>query len=310
MNREKFIEQVYLYFMDELQEDERIELENAMLEEDQLREEFEKIKSMFELMQNSKPLEVDESLLINSRQSLMRKIRQSSEENIFLPELIERIKFYFYRNYSLVLGGALTLIVSIGIAYMMFLKTAQNSAIINGSATINTQQEDTISDENNDKRLSKNFAEPSFEKRNINKTGVYESLINALLGSSNDGLRIKSIGAISNQVSSETFKLDLKIKNALITAIKTDKNPAVRREALIVLQNYPFDEQIRDIMLSVLSNDKNSGIRVAAINALADWNRRQSIIDEVLKQELIKQSQAQKNSFVKIRAASILKEME
>ncbi|MCX6169723.1 MAG: HEAT repeat domain-containing protein [Ignavibacteriales bacterium] len=310
MNREKFIEQVYLYLLDELQDKERIELENAMMEENQLREEFEKIKNEFTLIAKSKPSEADERLLINSRQSLLRKIRQSSNETSFMPDLIERVRFYFYRNHSLVLGGAVTLIASIGIAYMMFLKTAQYPSILNKQATVNTPQENTISETNNDKQMSNNFDSPSFEKRNINKSGLYESLIKALLEGSNDGIRIKSISAISNQVTSETFKPDLKIKNALIAALKKDKNPAVRREALLALQNYPFDDQIRDVMLNVLSKDKNSGIRVAAINALADWNHRQNIIDEVLKQELTKQSQVQKNSFVKIRAASILKEIE
>ncbi|MHB8930914.1 MAG: HEAT repeat domain-containing protein [Melioribacteraceae bacterium] len=310
MNREKFIEQVYLYLLDELQDKERIELENAMMEENQLREEFEKIKNEFTLITKSKPSEADERLLINSRQSLMRKIRQSSDETSFMPELIERIRFYFYRNHSLVLGGAITLIASIGIAYMMFLKTAQYPSILNKQATVNTQKENTISDTNNDKQMPNNFDSPTFEKRSINKSGLYESLIKALLEGSNDGIRIKSISAISNQVTSETFKPDLKIKDALITALKKDKNPAVRREALLALQNYPFDDQIRDVMLNVLAMDKNSGIRVAAINALADWNHRQNIIDEVLKQELTKQSQVQKNSFVKIRAASILKEIE
>ncbi len=309
MNKEKFIELVYLYLMDELQAHERVELENAMMQDDELKNEFENIKETFNVIQSSKPAEADGRLLVNARQSLMRKVREASEEKSSIAKLIEKIKYYFYHNYGLALGGAVTLVVSIGIAYLMFIKTAQNTAVLDKPIELNTSQENASNNKLNTEVPSNN-SNSTIDKRNISPQNLREALINALLSGSNDGIRIRSISTISDQTKQESFRPDPQIKDALITAMKSDSNPAVRKEALMVLQHYSFDNQIRDAFLYVMSKDKNSGMRVAAINALADWNKEQRILDEVLKQALTKQAQAEKNSFVKIRAASILKEVE
>ena len=310
MNKEKFIELVYLYLMDELQAHERVELENAMMQDDELKNEFENIKETFNVIQSSAPTEADGRLLINARQSLMRKIRQASEEKSSVSQLIEKIKYYFYHNYGLALGGAVTLVVSIGIAYLMFIKTSQNTAVLDKPIEFNTSQENSSDSNLSPGVQSNNSSGSTIDGRNISPPSLREALINALLSGSNPGIRIRSIGTISDQAKEETFKPDEKIKTALLTAMKNDSNPAVRKEALIVLQRYSFDNQIRDAFLYVLSKDKNSGMRVAAINALADWNKEQRIMDEILKIALTKQAQTNNNTFVKIRAASMLKEIE
>ncbi|NJD23210.1 MAG: HEAT repeat domain-containing protein [Melioribacter sp.] len=309
MNKEKFIELVYLYLMDELQAHEKNELENAMMQDDELKNEFENIKETFNVFQNSKPAGADGRLLVSARQSLMRKVREVSEEKSSISQLIEKIKYYFYHNYGLALGGAVTLVVSIGIAYLMFIKTAQNTAILDKPVELNTSQENASNNKLNPEAPSNNPSS-TIDKRNTSPQNFRESLINALLGGTNAGVRIRSISTISDQTKQESFKPDPQIKDALITAMKSDSNPAVRKEALMVLQHYSYDNQIRDAFLFVLSKDKNSGMRVAAINALADWNKEQRIIDEILKQALAKQAQTNNNTFVKIRAASILKEVE
>jgi len=309
MNKEKFIELVYLYLMNELQAEERTELENAMMQDDELKNEFENIKETFSVIQNNKPAEADGRLLVSARQSLMRKVREVSEEKSSISQLIEKIKYYFYHNYGLALGGAVTLVVSIGIAYLMFIKTAQNTAILDKPVELNTSQENASNNKLNTEVPSNNSSS-TIDKRNTIQQNFRESLINALLGGTNAGVRIRSISTISDQTKRESFKPDPQIKDALITAMKSDSNPAVRKEALMVLQHYSYDNQIRDAFLFVLSKDKNSGMRVAAINALADWNKEQRIIDEILKQALAKQAQTNNNTFVKIRAASILKEVE
>lgn len=307
MNKEKFIELAYLYLTDELQTCERTEFENEMMQNDELKNEFKSIKEIFSIIQNNKPAEADGRLLVIARQSLMRKIKKASEEKSSLAGFLEKIKYYFYHNYGLALGGVVTLVISIGIAYMLFIKTAQNTAVADKT---NSMQEQAVSDNSINEQSSKSLSNSASDKYGSSPTNFRESLINALLSGSNAGIRIKSISTISDDAEQETFKPDLKIKQALITAMKKDENPAVRREALTVLQKFPFDNQIRDALIYVLSKDNNSGMRVAAINALTDWNQQQRIIDEVLKQALTKKAQADKNSFVKIRAASILKEVE
>lgn len=310
MNKEKLIEHVYLYLMGELDLNEKNELENAMMQDDELKHEFERIKETFNIIRNNKPSEANERLLVSARQSLMRSVREESEKKSSFTGLIEKIKYYFYHNYGLALGGAVTLVVSVGIAYLMFIKTAQNTAVLDKPIQFNTTQENSSNNKLNTDVQSSNSSSSTSENKNINPQNLRESLINALLGGSNAGIRIRSIGTISDQTKQELFRPDPKIKEALITAMRNDNNPAVRKEALMVLKHYSFDNQIRDALLYVMSKDKNSGMRVAAINALADWNKDQRILDEVLKQALTNQTKTNNNSFVKIRAASILKEVE
>jgi hypothetical protein len=310
MNKEKFIELAYLYLLDELNQNEKVEIENAIMQDDELKSEFENIKKSFEMFHENKPQEANGRLLISARQELMRHIRTVSTEKSVIQELIEKIKFYFSRNYGYALGGAVTLIASISIAYLLFIKTANYDSMQNAIPESNNNKINPAQQNNSLEQSPNNFDNSTPSKKFISPSELKESLINALLGSSNPGIRIKTIGTISDRAKEETFTPDNKIKLALIKAMTKDSNPAVRKEALLVLQKYSFDNQIRDALLYVLAKDKNSGMRVAAINALADWNQQQKIIDEVLKQALTKQTQAEKNSFVKIRAASILKEVE
>ena len=131
----------------------------------------------------------------------------------------------------------------------------------------------------------------------------------ALLTSNNPGTRLKTLNTIASQTD-ENFIPDPKVKKALITSLKIDDNPAVRREALNVLKKFPYSEDIRDAFLYVLTNDDNSGLRVAAINALSDLSIAGISIDEKIKNELIKRAESDENEFIKLRAASLLREVK
>ena len=133
-------------------------------------------------------------------------------------------------------------------------------------------------------------------------------LAQALLTADNPGVRLKTVNTISMQ-SKKNFVPDPKVKAALITSLKIDDNAGVRREALNVLMRYPIDNEIRDAFLFVLQNDKNSGMRIAAINALVDWKQQGISIDDEIRNVLNKKAETDQNDFIRIRAASLLKEV-
>lgn len=315
MNLEKFSESAYLYLLDEMETEKRIEFENILMQDDVLKREFDKIKADIALFEEAKPAEVTEAELTSMRNNLFRAIR--NQEAVHPPEgLRNKIRRIFLNNYGLAFGGIATFVLGIGIGYMfLFSKGVTSSLKPETPIEIGLQQKADLIDESK-AVLAEDDVEKTTENKStivrgsFNEASVKQALITALLGQSNPGIRIKSISTISEHAKEETFKPDLKIKKALITALKKDDNPAVRKEALIVLQKYPYDEELRDALLYVLANDTNSGMRVAAINALADWNQQKQILDEVLKQALTKNSKADRNTFVQIRAASILKEVE
>lgn len=317
MNREKFTEDAFLYLLNELSAQDREEFENALMQDDRLKIEFEKIKTDRALFIQSKPEEINETMLNSARNNLIRELRKEPNTSSLFSQMIDKLKIFFHQNYGLAYGGLVTFALGIGIGYMLlFSRSAQNSLTLDSPVEITTSDQTqqnnsgSTSQSGNEQILENKISESAINSNNLNSQKFREALIQALIGGSNPGIRIQSISKISDQVKEESFKLDTKIKQALLTALMKDENPAVRREALLALQRYPFDNQIRDALLHVLSTDKNSGLRVTAINALADWNQQHKIIDEVLKQALTKKAQADKNTFVQIRAASILKEVE
>lgn len=317
MNLEKFSESAYLYLLDEMEARERIEFENILMQDDVLKQEFDKIKADIDLFAEAKPAGVTEAELTSIRNNLFRAIR--NQEAAQPPEgLKNKIRRILLSNYNLAFGGVATFALGIGIGYMLlFSRAATNSLKPENPIEIGTPDRTEIIN-NFPSAESESDLESGKTTRNqstivsgtFDEAKVKRALIAALLGQSNPGIRIKSISTLADHVEREAFKPDVKIKNALINSMKKDSNPAVRSEALNVLKRYPFDNEVRDALLFVLANDKNSGLRVSAINALSDIKQQGILIDEVVKQILTKRVEADRNTFVKYRAASILKEVE
>lgn len=318
MNLEKFSESAYLYLLDEMNAEERIEFENILMQDDLLKQEFDRIKAEIALFEEAKPVEISEAELTSIRNNLFRTIRnQESQDHV--ESLKNKIRRIFLNNYGLAFGGIATFVFGIGIGYMLlFSRAATNSLKLETPIEIGQSQKEEIIAEN--QKAIAESASSEVEKTTENQTtivrgsfddvSVKRALIAALLGQNNPGVRIKSISTLADHAEKEAYKPDIKIKNALIKSMKDDSNPVVRSEALNVLKKYPFDNEIRDALLYVLANDKNSGLRISAINALADIKLQGILIDEVVKQVLTNRVEADKNKFVKYRAASILKEVE
>ena len=315
MNKEIFIQLAYLYLLNELDEKDRIEFENLLMQDDILKNEFENISRSLNALKTNKPSMISQDILVESRHALLREIRKEAES----PSLIERINItarsYLFTNYKLAFGGIVTFVFGIIIAYL-FLIPKSNKQI---SSLINNNSIDSVKISN--VQITKPTTEDGIAQVNFDATKkvkfeaklkdpvVQKLLFSSLLTDPNPGDRIRSVNSIAHEVNDNNTKNDPKIKLVLISALTKDKNPAVRREALNVLTKYPYDLEIRDALLFVLSRDKNSGMRVAAINALADLKQTGEILDNETKNVLNKKVKSDNNDFIKIRAASILQEI-
>ena len=325
MNKDKFTEQAYSYIMNELNENERIEFEDILLQDDELKNEFDEIKLTMMAIHSSKPSEADNRILANARQNLLRRIRSESEPVPIVTGFVNNIRRFFFDNYRLAFGGIVTFAFGIVIGYMLLVpRLSQKQAIENPIVAGNEVKADNLEKGNpqisniqlNDSNLRNGEVAVTFDEvKPVKVTGqpndpfIKKLLIASLLNESNPGVRLRSVNTIAQEVNKESFKPDTKIKVALITAMKTDGNPAVRREALNALIKYPFDNEIRDALLGVLSSDRNSGMRVASINALADLKQRGEVLDEQIRNVLNKKAENDNNNFIRIRAASILQEV-
>ena len=321
MNKEKFTELTYLYLLDEIGESGKIELEDALMQNDRLKEEFELIKQTVFAVKANKPSPADERLLASSRISLMRAIRKEAALPSPFVRAVNSIRRFLFENYKLAFGGVMTFVLGIVIGYLFLfphpaapVKQNQLHALFDNAET---KDEPKISNVEiavspaKDGQVEVRYDEvkPVTVKGETTDPFIQQLLVASMLSGANPGIRLRSVNTISRQLKDETQKPDPQIKQALITAMKTDINPAVRKEALGALTKYQIDYEIRNALLYVLSNDRNSGMRVAAINALADLKQSGKILDEAVKDVLTKKAATDNNNFIRLRAASILQEI-
>lgn len=324
MNKEKFLEQAELYLMDELDQNEKIEFENMIMESDELRAEFDSLKAMFESFTSNRPVEVDEKLLVSARNNLMRSLRNEAAKKTAKDKMLEWLKNIFVVNYKLSFGSLTLIVVGIFVGYFLFYSSTTQEIVTN-SKSVDLDNLSKYETGVSNIKIPNPFFEggeievifggtggtsPISYKGTAEDPIIQRALATALVTNENPGLKLKTVNTIAAKVESEQFIPDPKVKSALITAMKNDKNPAVRREALNVLMKFSFDQEIRDAYLYVLSNDSNSGLRVSAINALANLKVQGNSLDEKIINVLNKKAESDENDFIRLRAASLIKEVK
>ncbi len=319
MNKEKFTELAYLYLYKEISDSEKMELENYLLENNEAKKEFESMKQLHSALVSNSPRKINDKVLQESRQTLLRNIRNLEEKESWLKRFVTAVKESFIFEYRFAFGGVATLAIGMFMGYLFFAPTTQQN-IFDNNKRISIDQFEKSGIDISDIRfrdpfdqegaieVTFNAVKPITYKGKASDEVMQSLLAAALVNSENPGTRLKSLNQIKQQ-SEKNFTPDPEIKSALVTALKVDENPGVRREALNVLKKFPFDLEIRDAFLFVLESDPNSGLRVAAINALVDLKQQGKSIDDEIRNVLNKQIQTDESEFIKIRAASLLQEV-
>ncbi|MGD8777537.1 MAG: HEAT repeat domain-containing protein [Ignavibacteria bacterium] len=319
MNKVKFTDLAYLYLYEEISDPEKVELENYILENDEAKREFESMKQLHSALVSNSPAKIGEKALQESRQTLLRNIRNLEYKESWFTKFTKALKESFLFEYKFALSGVATLAIGMFLGYLFFTPSSQDGFIDTGKQINIDELEKSGIDISNIRfknpfnqdgsiEVTFNAVKPVTYKGKASDEVMQRLLAAALVNSENPGTRLKSLNQIKQQ-SKKNFNPDPKIKSALITALKVDENPGVRREALNVLMNFPFDLEIRDAFLFVLESDPNSGMRVSAINALTDLKQQGTSIDDEIKSVLNKQIQTDESDFIKIRAASLLQEV-
>ena len=315
MNKKEFIELIHLYHLNELDEEERILVENKILEDEHLMKEFDKIKLIYEKINETKP-KADEVLLQSARDELFGNLRSEQIELSPFQKLIEAIKELIGEYYKPAITGAFSLLIGIliGTAIMSNnekIPMIENDKIVSldeiqksGLRVANVQVPETYTF-GEEIEIQFEVVKPIRYKGKASEELTQSLLAAALTTSENPGIRLRAINTISQQDESIII-YDNKIKEALINTIKVDENAGVRKEALRLLMEFPFDKEIRDAILFVLSNDKNSGLRVDAINALTAMKIKGTPIDNEIINVLNQKSETDENGYVRVRAKSLL----
>lgn len=320
MNHEQFKEWLQLWVYDELNEEETAQLQKHMAECGECRAEFEKLKKFRSVLDMAVPAEPADELMTEARRELRAAIRIQRNKKNLLQRAAGELRELLFSNYKAALGSAFTLVLGLAIGYMLNkpASTRQETADLRSAISTDTNAKGDIKIDNlrfedanpNNGEVAFSFdaVKPVRMKGKINDEAIQKVLARALVSEQNDGVRLRTLNAIAMHAEKDSTP-DPRIKTALITAMKHDGNPGVRREALIVLQKLPMDQQIMDAFLYVLSNDKNSGMRIAAINSLQSEKPGELKANQELIRILQQKSRNDDNQYVRIRAKSVLQEV-
>ena len=311
MEHKKFEEMLILYSWNELKKDERNEFERHMLGCNSCKNELEELSKFHGMIKTNLTEELDENALFESRQELLAEIRNLNRKKFKFIRIWE----YLTTPTSVSLRFAYSLAsvaILFTIGYFIFFKSTDSKGqVTNDIAKVEssiTNLEFINSDfEKGEVEITYDQITPMKVKGNVNDAEIQKVLAQSLIDNENPGVRLKTVNAILSEKGTRTSNM---FKEALIKAMMYDDNPGVRKEAMNALCNLQFDDQIRDAMIHVLQNDKNSGLRVQAINCLDVKNDLQKITDPNTINVLKKKMEEDENSYIKLRAKTILTKLE
>ncbi|MGA7836341.1 MAG: HEAT repeat domain-containing protein [Ignavibacteriaceae bacterium] len=315
MKHKKYLEMMELALLQELNDAELEELHKHLIECEDCQFEYDKLNDFYKALDKLDKRETDEFTLQNARRELRLALDKEISKRSFFEKIADGVKNFSFYNYRPLIAGASSLVVGIFMGYAFFHSGAENN--FNSTAQIDpTSTKITnvrfVQPAGNDGEVQFTFeaVKPVTMKGNVNDPKIQMILARALLNEKNPGSRFNTVSAIANQTEYSKGTVDPKIKSALVSTLKLDSNPGVRKRALTALLNLPYDQQIKDALLYALVNDSNSGIRIAAINELTSATMEGNKFDEETLKILKQKSQTDDNEYIRIRAASLVKEAQ
>ena len=312
MEHYKYKELIQLALLDELADNELDKLHKHLIECNECQLEYDNLTKFYSGINQKKIDDVDDDFLSEARQQFKDRLNFELSSQSFIQKLTDFSRRNFRIHRSPILAGAFSLVVGISIGYFAF--SSGKYSINNSFQNSNEGNQRITNVRILNKDTSNGQIEFSFDaikeitlKGEINNPAIQKILAEALVNESNPGTRIQTASLLSNQIT-DNSKISPKVKTSLITAMKYDNNPAVRMEAMKALLNLPYSNDVNEALLFVLQHDKNSGMRVTAINALASIKPVTGSINQETIKVLNQKAKDDINQYVRIRAASLLKE--
>ena len=311
MEHDKYKEMLVLYSYSELNKEERNELDRHMLGCSSCKDELEELKKLHELVTANISEELDENAFFESRQELLAEIRSLNRKKFHLSELWDFLTTPTSGSLKLAYSLA-SVAILFTVGYFAFFSKSDFKIPVdkdlakNESSVTNLQFIDSDFDKG-EVEITYDQITPVKLKGKVNDAEIQKVLARSLIDNENPGIRLKTVNAILSENKAGTSEV---LKDALLNAMMYDNNPGVRKEAMNALCNLQFDDKIQDAMIHVLQNDKNSGLRIQAINCLGVKNDLQKITDPNTINVLRKKMQEDENSYIKLRAKTILTKLE
>lgn len=320
MNHKRFIELLHLSFVGELDDDERQLLERHLKTCEECQGEFAELKKFHALVSPQKTIQPSEELLQEVRQELRVALRFERSRSSVWSSLSERLSFFVSPQFRVALGGLAVLAVGVLIGYVAFAPSFQQDfpavmpsvervASMRGETRIANVQFVNSDPQNGEVEFSFEAVTPIRMKGSLQDHAVQKVLAQALLNEQNPGTRLRTVRTMVSQVES-TKTLDKDIKSAFIQALKSDINPAVRKEALRTLQKFPMDNDVKQAFLFVLQHDGNPAMRIEVINSMEKALTIDGKVDQDILNAIKEKMQSDQNNYIRIRARNVYEEVK
>jgi hypothetical protein len=320
MKHEQLQELLHLSLYHELDDDQQSILDQHLKVCAECSAELKKLERLDTLLQKGRRVEITDELLDEARRELRVALRLEQSRRFSFSEWLDRLNLFPAPGLRPAFVGAATLVVGVGLGYLVFSPGTSDSGIgaipAVGQAVVE-RNETRVSgfrfvqppDETGSVEVVFDFVTPVRMKGNVADNSIQRVLAQALISEQNPGARIRTVSALGSQVLTSK-KPDADIKAALIQALKSDGNAGVRKEALKALLKLPVDKVIKDALLYLLSHESNPGLRVDAINYLDRYVLDDTPHDQDVLNVLKERMQTDNNNYVRIRAKNVYEEVQ
>lgn len=309
MNHEEYREFVVLSIYNELSEQDRLRLESHLRECAGCRQELAELQGLRKGIGDD-VRSVPEHGLWQARQGLQEILNKAKpvEKRPYFRPVIE-----FFSDLVLqpayAVGSILMLSIGLFLGYLIFASPGVADLLVADSLSspellvshVNFQPVDT---EFRQVQLTFRVSRRLEIEGGLDDPKIQRLLAHALINEQNAGVRLRVAQGIRRQQAEK----DHDTLQALIGALRTDPNVAVRREALGALRQYAMTPAIQRAFLDVLMNDTNDFLRIQAINALHPEIGQGLEIESDLANELERRIRREDNEYVRRRAEHLLRE--
>lgn len=327
MTHQRFRAWLHLSLYDELSDPEKHLMEEHLARCEHCRVALEQLKALHHTLGSVERVSPSEQMLWEARQGLRAVLRLEQDKRSAWDRLTEMISTWtgaltwgWVPRYGMALGGLVLFALGVFLGsrglvpdsvrpYLAVQPVADdgNDALSRGDVEITNVQ--FVDPDTKDGQIEFVFeaVRPVRMKGSIDDPRIQKVLTYAVINEQNPGVRLRAVNAIG---SSRQQPADSEFKTALITALTSDTNTGVRKDAFAALQKFPFDEDIKSAFLHVLTHDTNSGLRIAAINSLEKIVSGQRRADQDLVNVLKARVESDENTYIRTRARAVLEEIE
>jgi hypothetical protein len=275
--RENIVLEVY----GELADDARHELEQHVARcadcaaelkaEQQFHALLERDRATNPLMQGPSP-----NLLAASRMRLQEALETAKQGSFFSRMAFDPANWLRQVRFSPALASAILILGfagGVGTTYKLYSHTARplGSSIVSSTPTTPAVNDasitgiESVTQEpgTNQVTIKYNTVSTQEAQGSLNDQAIQQLLLYAARNNYNSGVRMDSVGLMTQNPSDTHFR------DALMYALQYDTNPGVRFKALDALGPYVKDDtRVRDSLLQALVNDSNPGVRTEALRML------------------------------------------